>query len=785
MRTLLFIFTLLSVHFSCEAFSTSHSRGAAQPASSSSWHSIPATAQKPSSHSTVHLSSLSIPICGNGILEDGEECDPGSVTPSCCSKTCRFLTHGIICRAAEGPCDTAEHCSGTSGLCPADEVAVKLRHCFLGLCAFGSVCDGISKECPLSPRGYLPQGAVCRDSRGDCDPQELCTGDSAGCPEDALLPANTSCRLGECGFPAVCDGTSPECAARRTELLGPSSQCRPAHGPCDVPENCDGVSYTCPPDTFVSSGTSCSAGDCAAPSACDGSSASCPATALLPQSTVCRAAAGLCDTAEQCSGTSPSCPKDQLLPFGSECSVGACAKYDFCDGSSATCRFLGRNTSSDIVCAPANRECYLDATCADAGADPSSAACPPNRQAPDGTPCSNGGYCNAGECTQPVCGNGILEVGEECDFNATDASCCTPQCKFAASDIVCASAVGACESNALCTGHASSCPSKPFLPKTELCRGNTSICDAAEYCTGSTAECPEDAAAAAGTPCSAGVCAAPSSCDGQSKLCPTSNGFLVGTVCRPAAGPCDAEELCNDQSPNCPDDAIQAADFACFNGPCALPSSCNGSSVSCPTSPLRETGFVCRPSAGPCDLEEVCPGNSVQCPSDSLVPQGVTCSAGPCAKPFQCDGLNTFCLTGNGLYSNETLCSEGDDLCILPSYCNFSVLCPPHQFKPDESNCSSGVCANGQCVSSSSSNNFLTGATSLGGSDIAIVVLVLVAVGSVSISIFSRLKAHSLRNQLPTEELLPPPNVPVADSNAEVAWEQPDSAWRSPVPQQQ
>lgn len=87
--------------------------------------------------------TLSTQQCGNGILEPGEECDPGNDTGSscctseckftqgsvcdpvnsaCCEDSCQFSPASKVCRAAvNAECDVAESCSGNSADCPADQ----------------------------------------------------------------------------------------------------------------------------------------------------------------------------------------------------------------------------------------------------------------------------------------------------------------------------------------------------------------------------------------------------------------------------------------------------------------------------------------------------------------------------------------------------------------------------------------------------------------------------------------------------------------------------------------
>lgn len=83
--------------------------------------------------------------CGNGIVEEGEDCDCGGeescgsnsccdaktckfkdgavcddVNDSCCDK-CQFMSADTVCRASRGECDIEEKCSGNSAACPSDE----------------------------------------------------------------------------------------------------------------------------------------------------------------------------------------------------------------------------------------------------------------------------------------------------------------------------------------------------------------------------------------------------------------------------------------------------------------------------------------------------------------------------------------------------------------------------------------------------------------------------------------------------------------------------------------
>ncbi|KAI1846512.1 hypothetical protein JX266_007409 [Neoarthrinium moseri] len=109
--------------------------------------------------------------CGNGIVEQGEDCDCGGEescgSNSCCdAKTCKFKS--------------------------------------------GAVCDPSNEDCCTQQCQFKSSGSVCRTSTGACDPQEVCTGNSPTCPVDKVADDGTSC--GASGAGLTC--ASGQCTSR-------------------------------------------------------------------------------------------------------------------------------------------------------------------------------------------------------------------------------------------------------------------------------------------------------------------------------------------------------------------------------------------------------------------------------------------------------------------------------------------------------------------------------------------------------------------------------------------
>ncbi|KAI2642272.1 zinc metalloprotease mde10 [Xylaria nigripes] len=136
--------------------------------------------------------------CGNGIVEQGEECDCGGEqgcqnNPCCNPNTCKFTAN--------------------------------------------SICDPANEECCTAQCQFATNGTVCRASTGTCDPKETCTGTSATCPADAKAPDGQTCGA---------DGSGLKCASG--QCTSRDLQCQVQLGGLEGSTNgvtaCDGSSCT-------------------------------------------------------------------------------------------------------------------------------------------------------------------------------------------------------------------------------------------------------------------------------------------------------------------------------------------------------------------------------------------------------------------------------------------------------------------------------------------------------------------------------------------------------------
>ncbi|KAJ9054554.1 hypothetical protein DSO57_1013041 [Entomophthora muscae] len=148
-----------------------------------------------------------IKMCGNGIKEEGEDCDCGGVDGckgnKCCDpKECKFINNakcddtndkccsacnprpaGTVCRPARGSCDIVERCDGVQGACPDDE--------------------------------FYPNGLPCGNSRdelycaqGQCTSRDLQCHEYTGLSNTTISSRACNINTGKCKFICASQGSS-------------------------------------------------------------------------------------------------------------------------------------------------------------------------------------------------------------------------------------------------------------------------------------------------------------------------------------------------------------------------------------------------------------------------------------------------------------------------------------------------------------------------------------------------------------------------------------------------
>src|SRR5207249_5399822 len=168
--------------------------------------------------------------CGNGVLDSGEDCDPGIPNSSCCKNNCTFQPSSNVCRNAVNVCDLADTCTGFSATCPAD--AVK---------SAGTVCTDDGNPCTTDVCNGTVGSPACQHPAGNAG--ATCTDDGNPCTLDQCDGTSTTCQHPAGNAGAVCtdDGnpcTRDQCDGSTTTSEHPEGNagagCRTAAGHCDL-----------------------------------------------------------------------------------------------------------------------------------------------------------------------------------------------------------------------------------------------------------------------------------------------------------------------------------------------------------------------------------------------------------------------------------------------------------------------------------------------------------------------------------------------------------------------
>lgn len=259
--------------------------------------------------------TFTIEVCGNGIVDPGEECDAGEQPTPCCTDDCQFVAPGT-------PCPDGDVCNG-------DEICSAFGQCVPGahlVCNDGNACT--ADTCvPASGCRYeaVPDGASCSDG-AFCNGAELCVGGACADRDDPACDDGDPCTEN------LCDAAAGACLNPPVAQPSPGCECPNGDADCDNGNVCDGAETCDPSHQFCHPGTPLACGTanpCLEPS-CD-PGAGC-VTTPRPDGTV-------CDDGDPCSADD-RCTGSVCGGFVAGCDDGDPCTADACDAQTGACTHI-------------------------------------------------------------------------------------------------------------------------------------------------------------------------------------------------------------------------------------------------------------------------------------------------------------------------------------------------------------------------------------------------------------------------------------------------------------
>ncbi|MEL6543042.1 MAG: hypothetical protein AAFQ82_00345, partial [Myxococcota bacterium] len=376
-------------------------------------------------------------LCGNGVLDDEEECDEGELNsdtqPRACRSDCQRscagtadCPNGLVCNA-DGLCDVAV---GSGSSCTIASECVDGQQCQNDVCCIEGAAPCCSSDaqcfgglrCNLSTATCIVEctegdDSACADSNEVCNNDDLCvrkreTGESCVSSEQCI---DGSCADARC-CENDCDDTCEACSELLTGL--PDGECHPVPRTNSDFGTCTPTGTGCAGDSCVCTGaTSCLSAvgaPCDGPSECItgncrdnvcalgeqgdpcGVNDAC-ASGLVCIGEVCRAASllgGDCDEVADCDGNNLACDTQlcSCAPGFADCDLSpenGCEQslndVNNCGTCTRRCGFGASCSAGQCICAPEAVEECLDL---------------------DGRSCDSGGECISGtvvgfNCREP------------------------------------------------------------------------------------------------------------------------------------------------------------------------------------------------------------------------------------------------------------------------------------------------------------------------------------------------------------------------------------------------
>ncbi|MFH2008688.1 MAG: hypothetical protein ABI333_19025 [bacterium] len=667
-------------------------------------------------------------LCGDGILDPGEECDDGNQHDDDeCLPSCTWACGDGVVNAVE-LCDTGI-AAGQQGACPTDcddsqactsdtlvgtECQTECVHGNIGACidddgCCPSTCDETSdNDCSANcGNGVVEANETCdppSSCPATCDDMDTCTadsrsGDSSTCNVLCTNTVITACAGGDGCCPSGCDSTTDsDCSVNcGNGVVEAGETCDP---PGSCPTTCnDGNS--CTTDTMTGNAstcnvactnttiTTCAGGDSCCPAACDNTTDS-DCSASCGNSVV--EAGETCDPPSSCPTTcndSNVCTTDTMTGSSANCNV-ACSNTAItqCTGGDGCCP-SGCNSVNDSDCSPACGNSVVEAgetcdppsscptTCNDGNActtdamTGSAAACNVQCTNTPVTACAGGDSCCPSGCDatndtdcSPICGNSVVEPGETCDPPGSCPVTCNDN--------------DTCTTDTM-TGSSATCNVACSYAPIVNCANNDGCCAA-----GCNATNDNDCSANCGN----SVVEAGETCDPPSS-CPTS--CSDGNVC--------TTDVLSGSAANCNALCTYTAITSCTGGDGCCPGGCNANndndcSPVCGNNVI-EPGETCDPvgtcptscSDGNACTADVLSGSPSTCDSACSYPPITSCVNSDGCCPSGCNQTNDndcapFC--GNGVVEAGETC---DPPSSCPATCDDGNVCTTNVRTGNSANC--------------------------------------------------------------------------------------------------
>jgi hypothetical protein len=215
------------------------------------------------------------PVCGNFILESGEQCDQGYNGGQCCGTNCRFRADGTACTDGNA-CSNADQC--LSGACTGGSPVVCAPS---DQCHVAGVC---SPSTGLCSNPIKTDGSACTDGNA-CTLGDACRSGTCRGSSSVTCPALDQCHVGSC---------DPQSGACVNTAKADGSECIDGDA-CTLGDSCIGGTCVSGATRDCNDHMSCTDDSCSAATGCAHADAE---TCVGCDAAECDACGAACDASE-------------------------------------------------------------------------------------------------------------------------------------------------------------------------------------------------------------------------------------------------------------------------------------------------------------------------------------------------------------------------------------------------------------------------------------------------------------------------------------------------------